>query len=128
MKGDFHVRFCENLRVQLPRVTRLAASASGQIRLRMKKQIRVSGTYKLDNKTDSFTGIVTFDEREHSIYYSWTLLDEKGKSIAGKSLNVTFQQIPAGHDKFEYSKAHAIEGIKKIRIERQRIVQELSVI
>jgi hypothetical protein len=23
MKGDFHVRFCENLRVQLPRVTRL---------------------------------------------------------------------------------------------------------
>jgi hypothetical protein len=24
MKGDFHVRFCENVRVQLPRVTRLA--------------------------------------------------------------------------------------------------------
>jgi hypothetical protein len=23
MKGDFQVRFCENLRVQLPRVTRL---------------------------------------------------------------------------------------------------------
>ena len=26
MKGDFQARFCENLRVQLPRVTRLAAS------------------------------------------------------------------------------------------------------
>jgi hypothetical protein len=26
MKGDFQVRFCENLRVQLPRVTRLPAS------------------------------------------------------------------------------------------------------
>jgi hypothetical protein len=25
MKGDFHVRFCENVRVQLPRVTRLVA-------------------------------------------------------------------------------------------------------
>ncbi len=26
MKGDFHVRFCENLRVKLPWVTRLPAS------------------------------------------------------------------------------------------------------
>ncbi len=25
MKGDFHVRFCENLRVKLPWVTRLVA-------------------------------------------------------------------------------------------------------
>ena len=25
MKGDFHVRFCENLRVKLPWVTRLCA-------------------------------------------------------------------------------------------------------
>jgi hypothetical protein len=94
----------------------------------MKKQIEISGTYKLDNKTDSFTGTVTLDERDDSIYYSWTLLDEKGKSIAGKSLNVAFQQIPHGHDKFEFSKAHAIEGIKNFRIERQKIVQELRVI
>jgi len=105
----------------------LAVSASGQIGLRMKKQIQISGIYKLDNKTDSFTGTVMFDERDNSIYYSWTLLDEKGKSIAGKSLNVAFQQIPEGYDKFEFSKTHAIEGIKNFRIGREKIIHELSV-
>jgi hypothetical protein len=31
MKGDFHVRFRENLRVKLPWVTRLVAIGPGQI-------------------------------------------------------------------------------------------------
>lgn len=92
----------------------------------MKKQIQISGTYKLDNKTDSFTGTVTFDERENSIYYSWTLFDEDGESIGGKSLNVAFQQIPAGQDRFEFAQAHAIEGIKEFRIGREKIIQGLS--
>lgn len=62
----------------------------------MKRKIQIIGTYNLDNKTDSFTGTVTFDERENSIYYSWKLFDKDGKSIGAKSLNVTFQPIPAG--------------------------------
>ena len=93
----------------------------------MKKQLQISGTYTLDNRTDSFTGTITFDERENSIYYSWNLVDKNGKFIAGKSLNVAFQQIPKGHDKFEFSKTHAIEGIKKYRIGRDKIIQELNV-
>ena len=105
----------------------LAASASGQTRLRMEKQIQISGTYKLDNKTDSFTGTVTFEERENSIYYSWTLFDKDGKLIGGKTLNVAFQQVPGGQDRFEFAKAHAIEGIREFRIGREKIVHELSV-
>lgn len=91
----------------------------------MKKQIKILGIYKLDNQTDSFTGTVTLDERENSIYYSWTLFDKDGKLLAGKSFNVAFRQIPVGHDRFEFSKAHAIEGIRKYRIGREKIVQEL---
>jgi hypothetical protein len=91
----------------------------------MKKQIQILGTYKLDNKTDSFSGTVTFDERENSIYYSWTLFDKEGKRIARKSLNVAYQQIPLEQDKFEFSKTHAIEEIKKYRIGRDKIIQEL---
>ena len=34
MKGDFHVRFRENLRVKLPWVTRLAVICFGHIDLR----------------------------------------------------------------------------------------------
>ena len=105
----------------------LAASASGQARVRMKKEIKIFGTYKLDNRTEPFSGIVTFDEKENSIYYSWNLINKDGKSIGGKSLNVAFEQIPAGQDRFEFSKEHAIKGIKRYRIGREKIVQELSV-
>jgi len=42
-------------------------------------------------------------------------------------MNVAFQQIPAGQDRSEFSKVHAIEGIKKYKIGRDKIVQELSV-
>ena len=93
----------------------------------MKRQIQISGTYKLDNKSDSFTGTVTFDERENSFYYSWTLFDKDGKSIAAKSLDITFQQVPAGQDRFEFTKAHALAGIRKFRIGREKIIHELSV-
>jgi hypothetical protein len=37
MKGDFHVRFRENLRVKLPWVTRLPAIGSGQIGFQTKR-------------------------------------------------------------------------------------------
>lgn len=93
----------------------------------MKKQIQISGTYKLDNKTDSFSGTVTFDERENSIYYSWNLFDGDGNSIGGKSVNVAIQQIPAGQDKFKFLQSHAIEGIRKYRIGREKIIQDLRV-
>jgi hypothetical protein len=108
-----------------PHSQALAASASGQIGLQMKRQIQILGTYKLDDKTDSFSGTVTFDERENSIYYSWNLFDKEGKRIAGKSLHVAYQQIPVGQDRFEFSKAHAIEGIKEYRIGRDKIIKEL---
>ncbi|MEJ1242563.1 hypothetical protein WBG78_30750 [Chryseolinea sp. T2] len=92
----------------------------------MERQIQILGTYQLDNKTDSFTGTVTFNERENSIYYSWRLVDKEGKSIAEKSLNVAFQEIPEGQDRFEFSKKHAIEGIRRYRIGREEIIIELS--
>jgi hypothetical protein len=93
----------------------------------MKMQLQISGTYNLNNKTDSFAGTITFDEKESSIYYNWYLNDKDGQPIASKSVNVMFQEIPAGHDKFEFLRRHAIEGIKKYRIGRNMIIQELNV-
>ena len=92
----------------------------------MKKQIRILGTYKLDRKIDSFTGTVSFDERENSIYYSWALFNKDGKLLGGKSLNVEFLKIPEGHDRFEFAKAHAIEGIRRYRIGRMKLILEMS--
>ena len=94
----------------------------------MKRQIQISGTYKFNNRSGLFTGIVTFDEREDSIYYSWSLSDEQGNNLGGKSRPIAFQQIPVGQDILEFSKAHAVEGIRKFRIGRERIIQELTVL
>jgi len=38
-------------------------------------------------------------------------------------LNVAFQQVPDGLDRFEFSKEHAIKGIRKHRIRRKKIIQ-----
>jgi hypothetical protein len=47
--------------------------------------------------------------------------------LGGKSILVTFQQIPKGQDRFEFSKAHSLDGITKFRIGRKKIIQELNV-
>lgn len=94
----------------------------------MEKKLRISGTFNLDNKTDSFVGTITFNESENSIYYTWNLLDNDGKLIGAKSLTVPFQQIPAGVDRFEFTQDHAIQGIKNYRIGRTKIIQELKTI
>jgi hypothetical protein len=94
----------------------------------MKKQIQISGTYKFDNKSGPFTGTVSFDERENLIYYTWNLRDEQGNNLGGKARPIAFQQIPLGQDKLEFSKAHALEGIRKFRIGREKIIQELNVL
>jgi hypothetical protein len=99
-----------------------------QLHLLMKKEIKISGRYKLHGKIDSFTGTVTFDERENSIYYSWNLRDKDGQNLVNRSMPVSFQQIPHGQDKYEFSKLHAIEGIRKYRIGREYIIQELNVL
>ena len=95
------------------------------IGLQMNRELRVFGLYRVGKITDSFTGIVTFEERGNSIYYSWTLLDKEGILIGAKSLNVEFQQIPPGKDRFDFVKAHAIQGIEEYRIGREKIVREL---
>jgi hypothetical protein len=94
----------------------------------MKKELKISGTYKFDNKSAPFTGIVTFEERENLIYYTWTVRDNEGNPLAARGMPVAFQQIPLGQDKFEFSKQHAIEGIRKYRIRREKIIHELKVL
>jgi hypothetical protein len=93
----------------------------------MKKQTKLFGSYKIGNRIEPFSGTVRFDERENSIYYSWNLTNIDRRSIAEKSLNVGFQQIPVGQDRFEFSRKHAIERIKKYRMGREKIIQELRV-
>lgn len=94
----------------------------------MKKEIKISGTYSFGNKTGPFTGTLTIEERENLIYYTWNLRDNEGKLLAGKGMPVAFQQIPLGQDKFEFSMKHALEGIRKYRIGREKIIQELMVL
>ena len=40
---------------------------------------------------------------------------------------IAFQQIPLGDDKFEFAKTHAIEGLRKYKVGRDKLIQELNV-
>jgi hypothetical protein len=93
----------------------------------MKNDIKISGIYSFDGVTGPFKGTVTFDEGEDVIYYRWNLYDKEGQFLGHRSMPVRFQQIPRGQDKLEFAREHAMEGIRRYRIGRQKIVLKLYV-
>ena len=93
----------------------------------MENQMNLSGTYKYNDKGGQFTGTVTFDDRQHLIYYSWLLRDGDGNILGGKSMPIYNQHVPVGEDRLEFSRKHALEGIKKFRIGREYVIHELII-
>ena len=93
----------------------------------MNRQIKISGRYVLDKVEKPFTGIISFENRENSIYYTWKLNDLDGTFIAFKSRNIDFNQIPVNQDKLRYVEEHAIENINRLRIGRDKIIKALTV-
>ena len=55
MKGDFHVRFCGNVGVKFPRVTRLCASGDSvsSSEYRIEKRVQPDNTVDKDRKRQS---------------------------------------------------------------------------
>ena len=78
----------------------------------MKKQIQISGIYKHNNKSGPFTGMVTFDERENLIYYTWDLRDEQGNSLGFRGMPVAFQQIPMEKKSWSFLKHMRWRGLE----------------
>ena len=68
-----------------------------------------------------FTGTVRLERREACIYYTWALHDEEGQFLSYVGRPVSFRAIPRGQDAMEWALQHAIEGIRRYRMNRQRV-------
>ncbi len=68
-----------------------------------------------------FCGRIRFERIGDGINYKWHLEDEDGKFVGYRSRGVSVRVIPPGQDHFEYALAHAIEGIRRYRMGRQKV-------
>lgn len=81
----------------------------------------VKGFHYFNAKPEPFTGELTFRKSENGIGYSWQLLSEDGKSLGYKTQGVHRNTIPQDVDDFEFTLSHAIEGLKRYRVNRKRV-------
>ena len=87
------------------------------------EEVQISGTYK----TGSFKGTMTLERKECYMFYSWSLVSEKGKLLAAKSEILDFKEIPKDQDQFEFAKAQALERIREYKINSKKIFYDLIV-
>ena len=86
------------------------------------KHAYVSGLslYNANPPGKRFGGRIRFEKRAGGIYYSWRLEDEDGDFLGFVSRSVSRRVIPPGQDQFDYALAHAIEGIRRYRMNRRK--------
>jgi hypothetical protein len=67
-----------------------------------------------------FGGRIRFEKRAAGIYYIWRLEDQDGQFLGLVSRGVLLRVIPPGHDAWDDALAHAVEGIRRYRMNRQK--------
>jgi hypothetical protein len=82
------------------------------------KEAYVIGTLR-DQSGAPFHGRVIFERRPDSVYYTWRMETNEGQWLCTVSRNVSFHVIPMDQNVFDFALLHAIEGLKKYRINRK---------
>ncbi|SRR6266545_7180522 len=67
-----------------------------------------------------FVGSINLQARDEGVYYTWRLESEDGEFLASTGQVVSYRVIPLGQDPFEFALSHALEGIRRYRINRVR--------
>jgi hypothetical protein len=93
----------------------------------MSTQFIIEGIAISESVAWPFTGTINIEERTNSFYYTWVIYNKDGEHLAGRSMSVSSKQIP-DQDKLSFIKNHAIENIRKYRIERHFLVSELKIV
>lgn len=88
------------------------------------KEVRrasVAGLYNWQAKPpgEPYQGSIQFEHRQDCVYYTVRLEREDGSFVAGFSRPVSKRVIPAEVDVFEYALQHALEGIRRYRVDRR---------
>ena len=66
-----------------------------------------------------FEGLITFSKRPDGVYY-WCRLEQPGSGhLATRGMLLSSHRIPHDIDPFEYAREHALEGLRRARINRK---------
>lgn len=88
--------------------------------------IKISGTYLVDKTISQFIGEIKLKEAPDSVTYSWTIKDNQGEVIGGRSNNVSKYQAPENQNLVSFARTHALLSIKQFRIRRNKIILDLK--
>jgi hypothetical protein len=69
--------------------------------------------------------IVSFEDRDDSVYYCWSFHDSSGSMIAAKCLPISHKIING--EKFDFAIEHARFSIEHFRIDRQKIFEVITI-
>lgn len=86
----------------------------------------VAGQTSLTGHAGPFTGCIELERRIDGIYYTWRLIDAEGGELGLKGQFVSSGALPVGTDVFEHGLHHALESIKRYRVDRRRVHELLE--
>ena len=66
-----------------------------------------------------FEGVITFEKRSDGIYYEARLEQPSSGHLATRGMLISTRRIPADRDAFQYAADHALEGLRRARINRK---------
>ena len=67
-----------------------------------------------------FDGSVKLEAHDEGIYYTWRVESEDGEFLGSASRSVSYRVIPLDQEPFAFALSHALEGLRRYRINRVR--------
>ena len=80
----------------------------------------VEGQFRSAERQQPFRGTIRFELRHDCVYYTWRLSAQDGTFAGQVSRPVSRRIIPEDSDPFEFALGHALEGLRRYRINRKR--------
>lgn len=102
-------------------ICRVWRTLGGEMTLSRKASVK--GRYKRSGAEGQLRGEITFELREDCVYYIWRLKNEKGEFLGQKGFPLPFRVISPGSDPFGYALAHALEALRRYRINRSPVYE-----
>ena len=87
----------------------------------MKRTATVFGTSHYSSEPTEFRGKIEFELREDVVYYTWRIDSAGGDFLGSKSQPMSLRTIPRESDPFKLALVHAVESIKRYRVNRVHV-------
>ena len=86
----------------------------------------VSGDCSLPDHIGPFVGRIEFWKHVDGVAYQWRFVVVDGHFLALRGMGVSEHIIPLNSDPYEFALQHALEGIRRYRINRRRVYHQVT--